>query len=202
MVRAMSLRHVLVSLSVACLAACSSSDTIVSLNVTATDRVPVVERIHVTFKQGSRSYSHDFTPPKETSADKVESIKNKFFERITLPGDWDEASAKISVEAFQKGGAAFDPALSAETTVTIEPEGVAAAFVNFDIPEPPPEGGAGGEGAGGAAGEGGAPSAGGAPGEGGAPGAGGVSNGAGGTPGEGGAAGETAGGAGGAGGAG
>ena len=187
MVRVMSLRHVFVSLSVACLAACSSGDTIVSLNVTATDRVPVVERLHVTFKQGSHSYVHDFTPPKETSDDEVDSIKNGFFERITLPGDWNEAAAKITVEAFQKGGSPFDPALTDETTVTLQPEGVVAAYVKLDIPEPPPVGGAGGEAAGGASG------AGGAPGEGGASPTGGVPNDAGGTPGEGGAAGAAAG---------
>jgi hypothetical protein len=161
MVRFMTLRHVFVSLSVACLAACSSGDTIVSLNVTATDRVPVVERIQVTFKQGSHSYVHDFAPPKETSGDDVESIKNGFYQRITLPGDWDEATAKISIEAFQDGGGSFTPALTDETTVTLEPEGVVAAYVELDIPEPPPVGGAGGEGAGGAPGEGGTSPAGG-----------------------------------------
>ena len=177
----MSLRHVFVSLSIACLGACSSGDTIVSLNVTATDRVPVVERLHVTFKQGSRSYVHDFAPPKETSGDDVESIKNGFFQRITLPGDWDEAAAKISVEAFQKGGDSFDPALTDETTVTLQPEGVVAAYVKLDIPEPPPMGGAGGEGAGGASSEGGAP------GEAGGAATGGVPDEAGGSPSEGGA---------------
>jgi len=188
MVRRMTFRHVLVSLSVACLAACSSSDTIVSLNVTATDRVPAVERIQVTFKQGSHSYVRNFAPPSEMSAapDPVASIKNGFFERIALPGDWDEASAKVSVEAFRTGGSAFDPPLVDETTVKLEPEGVVAAYVKLDIPEPPPvmmgAGGAGGDGAGGsgAGGDGaggntpagGASSEAGAAGEGGAAGAG------------------------------
>ncbi len=165
MVRAMTLRHVCVSLAVACLTACSSDDTIVSLNVTATDRVPVVERLHVTFKQGSRSFVHDFAPPTEAGPDEdsPSSIKNGFYERITLPEGWDEANAQVSVEAFQKGGDPFDPALTDETIVKIEPEGVVAAYVKLDIPEPPPPmGGAGGEGAGGAPAEGGAPGSGGA----------------------------------------
>jgi hypothetical protein len=157
----MTLRHVFVSLAVTCLAACSSDDTIVSLNVTATDRVPVVETMKVTFKQGSRSYVYDFKPPTETSAapDSVSSVKNSFFERITLPGDWDEAEATVAVEAFKVGGGSFSPALTDDTTVVIQPDGAAAAYVELDIPEAPPppaEGGAGGEG--GTPGEGGAPS--------------------------------------------
>lgn len=163
----MTLRHVFVSLAVTCLAACSSDDTIVSLNVTATDRVPVVERMQVTIKQGSRSFVYDFNPPNDitTAPEGVSSIKNSFFERITLPGDWDEAEARISVEAFQEDGDSFAPKLTDDTAVTIVPDGAVAAYVELDIPaEPPPpaEGGAGGEGAGGAGNEGGTP-AGGAP---------------------------------------
>jgi hypothetical protein len=162
----MTLRHVFVSLAVTCLAACSSDDTIVSLNVTATDRVPVVERMQVTIKQGSRSFVYDFKPPNDisTAPEGVSSVQNSFFERITLPGDWDEAEARISVEAFQEEGDSFAPPLTDDTAVTIVPEGAVAAYVQLDIPAepPPPEGGAGGEGGGGAGNEGGAP-AGGAP---------------------------------------
>jgi hypothetical protein len=185
----MTFRHVLVSLAVTCLCACSSDDTIVSLNVTATDRVPAVEHLQVTVKQGSHTHAYSFVPPDETSAepDSVKSIKNSFFQRITLPGDWDESEATVSVEALQAGDAKFDPPLVDETEVTIRPNGVVAAFVKLDIPEAPPmeggEGGAGGE-AGAAAGgnggaannEGGTPGAAGTTGEGegGAPSAGGA----------------------------
>jgi hypothetical protein len=187
MVRGMTFRHVLVSLSIACLCACSSDDTIVSLNVNASDRVPAVEHLQVTFKQGSHSYAYEFAPPTDTSGDGVKSIKNGFFQRITLPGDWDEADAMVSVEAFQANGAAFTPPLVDETQITIVPEGTVAAYVKLDIPEPPPMGAAG-DGAGGAASEGGAPateggappSEGGAPENGGAPGVGGAAAGAGG----------------------
>jgi hypothetical protein len=166
----MTYRHVLVSLAVTCLCACSSDDTIVSLNVTASDRVPVVERMQVTVKQGSRTFEYEFEPPTETPEEGDPSVKNSFFERITLPGDWSEATAEISVEAFQEGGAAFTPSLSDETEVTLRPEGAVAAYVKLDIPEEPPMNGAGGEGgAGGAPTDGGAPSAGGAPTDGGAP---------------------------------
>jgi len=164
----MTFRHVLVSLAVTCLCACSSDDTVVSLNVSATDRVPVVERMQVTFKQGSHSYAYEFAPPTETSADPdaPKSIKNSFFQRISLPGDWDESDALVSVEAFQTGGSAFEPPLGDETHVTLRPEGAVAAFVKLDIPEPP-MGGAPSDG--GAPNDGGAPSNGGAPSDGGAP---------------------------------
>jgi hypothetical protein len=166
----MTVRHVLVSLAVTCLCACSSDDTIVSLNVTASDRVPVVARMQVTVKQGSRTFEYDFAPPTEEPEDGTPSVKNGFFERITLPGDWSESVAEISVEAFQKGGGAFEPALTDETTVTLRPEGAVAAYVKLDMPEEPPMGGAGGEGgAGGTASEGGVPSEGGAVTNGGAP---------------------------------
>lgn len=185
----MTYRHVLVSFAVTCLCACSSDDTIVSLNVTASDRVPVVERMQVTVKQGSHTFEYEFEPPTETPEDGDPSVKNGFFERITLPGDWSESTAEITVEAFQKGGAAFAPALTDETKVTLRPEGAVAAFVELDIPEEPPMGGAGGEGGAGGAptdgGAGGVPAEGGTPSEagassGGAPGAGGAGAGAGG----------------------
>jgi hypothetical protein len=173
----MTFRHVLVSLAVTCLCACSSDDTIVSLNVTATDRVPAVEQLHVTFKQGSHSYAYTFTPPQETS-DSGESIKNSFYQRITLPGDWEDSGATVSVEATQEGDAPFTPPLVDETRITIRPNGVVAAFVKLDIPEEMPMTGGAGEGGGGAGGapasEGGAPGAAGAVSSGGVPSEGGV----------------------------
>lgn len=180
----MTFRHVLVSLAVTCLCACSSDDTIVSLNVAATDRVPVVDGLQVTIKQGSHTYAYEFTPPTDTSPepDKVESIKNSFFHRITLPGDWDDANALVSVEALKKGGGSFAPPLVDETEITLRPNGAVVAYVKLDIPEDVPMGGAGGEGGGGsdgeagasgneagAAGEGGTTTAGGAPSDGGVP---------------------------------
>ena len=155
----MTFRHVWVSLAALTIAAaCSSDDTIVTLNVTATDRVPAVERIQVTFTQGSRKVVRDFEPPSEKSnppegEEPVESIKNGFFKRLTLPDDWEEAKATVVVEAFDGNGDRFDPPLVDETTVTILPNEVVAAYVSLDIPEAPPptgEGGAGGAGAGGA----------------------------------------------------
>lgn len=161
----MTFRHVCVSLAALTFAAaCSSDDTIVTLNVTATDRVPAVERLEVTFTQGSRKLVREFEPPSETSSppegeEPVTSIKNSFFERLTLPDDWENAEATLAIEAFQEGGEPFSPPLVDETTFTVHPNAVVAAYVELDIPEEPPpmtgEGGAGGEG-GGVGGAGGA----------------------------------------------
>lgn len=159
----MTFRHVWVSLAaLTFVAACSSDDTIVSLNVSATDRVPAVESLKVTFTQGSRKLVRDFEPPTDESSppegeEPVVSIKNSFFERLTLPDDWEEADAKLMVEAFQVGGEPFDPPLVDETTVSILPNKAVAAYVELDIPEEPPpvsEGGAGGAGGAGAGGDG------------------------------------------------
>lgn len=178
----MTFRHVIVSLAaVSGLAACSSGDTIVSLNVSATDAVPVVDELRVTITQGSREHVARFAPPqdKPTGDDPPPpSIKNTFFERIKLPDDWDEAAATVEVEATNENGAPFVPVLGDETTVKIRPEGVTVAYVQLDIPAAGTggtggAGGAGGESAGGAggvaAGAGGDPSGAGATGEAGAP---------------------------------
>ena len=169
----MTFRRVVVSLAaVWALSACSNGDTVVSLNVTATDAVPVVEQLHVTITQGSRRYVKDFAPPIETpTGDDAPppSIKNTFFERLTLPEGWEEEATLIRVEAQHADGSPLEPPLSDETTVTLEPEGVVAAYIQLDIPVEVPsgEGGAGGAGGaneGGTAGQvaGGAPSLGGA----------------------------------------
>jgi hypothetical protein len=167
----MTFRRVLVSLAAVCaLSACSNGDTIVALNVTATDAVPMVEQLHVTITQGSRRHVQDFAPPTETPTGEdapPPSIKNSFFQRLTLPDGWAEEPALIKVEAQHSDGSPFEPPLSDETTVTLRPEGVVAAYIELNIPaeEPSNAGGAGGAGGAGASG---GEAAGGAPGLGGA----------------------------------
>src|SRR3978361_841477 len=99
----MTFRHVSASLAaVSFLVACSGGETVVSLNVTASDAVPVVDRLHVTIKQGGGQPVGDFPPPTETptgDAAPPPSIKNSFFHRITLPDGWAEESASVHVEA-------------------------------------------------------------------------------------------------------
>jgi hypothetical protein len=167
----MTFRRFAVSLLAVCsLFACSDDDSIVALNVTAGADVPVVEKLHVTITQGSRKFVYDFKPPVEAAtADAEASIQNSFFERITLPESFTDQDALVQVEALKSGGAPFDPALTDETTVHIEENGVVAAYVKLELPvtDPEPEpaaggaGGAGGE-TGGAGGETGATSEGGA----------------------------------------
>jgi uncharacterized membrane protein YgcG len=174
----MTIRHAFVSLAaIIGLAACSDEDTIVSLNVTASDAVPVVDTLRVTITQGSRKHVSNFAPPIETpTAPEGEqppppSIKNSFFQRITLPEGWSESSASVDVVALQGNGEPFSPSFSAMTTAVIQPEGVVAAFVKLDLPAPPEppggDGGAGGAGTGGAASGGSATGGGGASGGGG-----------------------------------
>jgi hypothetical protein len=159
----MTFRRFAVSLlSVCSLFACSDDDTIVALNVTAGADVPVVDQLHVTITQGSRKFVYDFKPPIDAATDDAEaSIKDSFFERITLPDSFADQDALVQVEALKAGGASFDPTLTDETTVHIEENGVVAAYVKLELPVTvPPETGAGG--AGGAGGEAGATSEGGA----------------------------------------
>lgn len=201
----MTIRHVIVSLAaVSGLAACSSGDTIVSLNVSATDAVPVVDELRVTITQGSREHVARFAPPRDMPTGEnapPPSIKNTFFERIKLPDGWEEANATVEVEASDENGDPFMPALVDETSVTIQPEGVVVAYVQLDIPAAGTGGTGGAGGAGGAGGEPGA-GAGGVPanaGAGGEPASAGATGEAGAPSGAGGAAGaETAGGAAGA----
>jgi hypothetical protein len=170
----MTFRRFAVSLfSVCSLLACSDDDSIVALNVTAGADVPVVAQLHVTITQGSRKLVYDFKPPVEPAmGEGAPSIKDSFFERITLPDDFEDQDALVEVEALQGDRAPFDPPLTDETTVRIEENGVVAAYVKLELPkmDPEPEPGAGG--AAGASGDGGATSEGGAGGtasEGGAP---------------------------------
>jgi hypothetical protein len=164
----MTFRRLAVSLvSVCALLACSDEDAVVALNVTAADNVPVVAQLHVTITQGSHRLVHDFTPPVESGeAGAAPTIKNSFFERITLSDDFDDENAQVVVEALQAGAVPFQPALTSETTVPIEEDGAVAAYVTLAFPPPLTEPDAGAQaGAGGDAGAGGAS---GAPSEGGA----------------------------------
>jgi len=167
----MTFRRFAVSLvSVCALLACSDEAAVVALNVTASDDVPVVAQLHVTITQGAHKFVYDFEPPTEPGKDDAgPSIQNSFFERITLPDDFEDEDAKVHVEALQAGSVPFIPPLSGETSVRIEDDGAVAAYVTLAFPPAPPPTGGGGEageaGAGGSAGDegvAGAPSEGGA----------------------------------------
>src|SRR5690349_10108237 len=150
----MTFRRFAVSLvSVCALLACSDEGSVVALNITATDDVPVVDQLHVSITQGSRKFVYDFTPPIDPAmGDAGPSIKNSFFERITLPDSFDDEDALVHVEAMHAGAVPFTPPLASETTVRVEEDGAVAAYVTLAFPTPLPgpddgaEAGAGGEG--------------------------------------------------------
>jgi len=148
----MTFRRFAVSLASVCaLVACADEAAIVALNVTADADVPVVAELHVTITQGSRKFVYDFTPPIQAGeGDAAPSIQHSFFERITLPGNFDARDARVFVEALQAGAVPFAPPVSSETTVRIEADGAVAAYVTLAFPLPPPpdlvgDAGAGGE---------------------------------------------------------
>jgi len=117
----MTFRRFAVSLiSVCALLACSDEASIVALNVTAGADVPVVDQLHVTFTQASHKFDYEFSPPTEPGmGDAGPSIQDSFFQRITLPDDFDDEDVLIQVEALQAGGVPYTPPLSSETTVSV-----------------------------------------------------------------------------------
>ena len=151
----MTFRRFAVSLASVCaLVACADEAAIVALNVTADADLPVVAQLHVTITQGARKFVYDFTPPIQAAeGDAGPTIQHSFFERITLPGDFDARAARVLVEALQAGAIPFTPPLTSETTIRIEADGAVAAYVTLAFPLPPPpdltgDAGAGSEGGG------------------------------------------------------
>lgn len=136
----MTFRRLAVSLASVCaLLACADQAAVVALNVTAAADVPVVAQLHVTITQGSRQFVYDFAPPIEAGeGDAGPSIQHSFFERITLPKDFDDQAARVLVEALQAGAVPFSPPLSSETSVRIAADGAVAAYVTLAFPPLPP----------------------------------------------------------------
>jgi hypothetical protein len=151
----MTFRRFVVSLASVCaFLACADQAAIVALNVAAEADVPVVDQLHVTITQGSHKFVYDFEPPiGPGEGDAGPSIQRSFFERITLPRDFDGRDARVLVEALQAGAVPFTPPLTSETTVRIEADGAVAAYVTLAFPplaplDPSGDAGASGEGGG------------------------------------------------------
>jgi len=159
------------------LLACSEDDTIVALNVTSSTDVGEVSRLNVKLTQGETEFVYDIEDPPHDDADGMAGdairIKDRFYERITLPDSFKTGSTRIDVEAYDAGGSLTLTA--APVFVKVREQETVAATVAFDRPDapepppPPPEGGAGGM-----AGDAGAPSTGGTGGTGGVGGTGGT----------------------------
>jgi hypothetical protein len=124
------------------LPSCSSSDTIVALNVSSSDNVGAVSALHVTISQeGTTPFTDRFAPPSVAVGDAGEmAINPMFFQRETLPDGFTNTPATVAVDALDENQKVF---LSASVSVTIVPGGVTAAFVSFarEVPDAGTDGG-------------------------------------------------------------
>lgn len=122
------LHCVLLSWAASLLGACAN-DTILSLNVSATEDVGAIREIAVQVEQPGRApLSSTFVPPSQTLEDGGIVIASEFFERIELPERFDDGAAAVSIEARSAGAA---PALTASTPVDLRSGGAVAAFVSL-----------------------------------------------------------------------
>jgi hypothetical protein len=142
--------------------ACSSGDTIVSLNVNSSSDVELVTRLHVKFVQGNASHEVDLVPPTrevqvEGAADGVNKtvIASSFYRRITLPAAFKDGEATLDVEAYNDAQLILDPA---PISIELEEKETVAAFVELK-PATSAGGGTGGTGGTTAVGAGGTDSA-------------------------------------------
>lgn len=138
--------------------ACSSGDTIVSLNVTSSNDVGLVTRLHVKVVQGSASQEVDLEPPTRDVQDQGAAggvnkkvIASSFYRRITLPGAFKDGEATLDVEAYNGAQLVVDPQPIA---IELEEKETVAAFVDLK-PAPTAAGGSGGVGGTSATGAGG-----------------------------------------------
>ena len=129
--------------------ACSSGDTIVSLNVNSSSDVEMVTRLHVKFAQGNASYEEDLVPPtKDVQVQGAAGGVNKtvivssFYPRITLPAAFKDGEATVDLEAYDDAQLIVDPA---PVSIELEEKETVAAFVDLK-PATAPAGGSGGAG--------------------------------------------------------
>jgi hypothetical protein len=110
--------------------ACSSTDTIVSVNVASDDTVGAVTGMHVTITQGSQTLTSDLVPP-VMKTDAGDVIKKMFFQRIVLPDAFLTGPATVMVEADRAGGP-----LKVSKDFAIDYEAVVAVFIDLGVPKP------------------------------------------------------------------
>ena len=112
---------------------CSSSDTVVALNVEFKAPIAGLSTLQVTIAQpGQAPNVTSITPPTDPS-DAGPKVRDKFYERITLPEGWPEAVAAIQVDAKNAGGSTLE---TQKTAAEIVENGAVAAFVTFGAPPP------------------------------------------------------------------
>jgi hypothetical protein len=123
--------------AVSLLCSCAADDTIVAVNVNATDQVGNPSAIVITITQaGQTPVNRELAPPTRP-IDGGTAIRQMFFERVTLPESWESGPAKVRVEA--RNGASVS-VTSEEVEIEIRDEGAVAAYVDLgEEPEPMPE---------------------------------------------------------------
>jgi hypothetical protein len=149
--------------------ACSDSDTIVALNISAKKDLGLVTKLQVTITQGSKApFTEDITTvPTQTikvdadgegGAPPVDEmvISDSFYHRLTLPSSFTDGKAMLDVLSFDKNGAAYIHPEPVE--IEIREKEATTAWVKLEIPMP--VGGMGGAGGAGGASTGGAASGG------------------------------------------
>jgi hypothetical protein len=127
------LRAVIGSCVAVCtIAACSSSDTLLALNVNSTKgEIGSVSAIDVTVtQQGNSPFKTSFAPDLVATGDGGQMLPDKFYRRIALPDSFDKAPADINVSATNSRGLAF----SGTAKVTIQPEEAVVATVTLALP--------------------------------------------------------------------
>ena|SRR5688572_10377800 len=112
---------------------CSSSDTIVALNVEFKAPIAGLSTLQVTIAQPGLSPNVTSITPPTDPGDAGPKIRDKFFERITLPDGWAEVVATIQVDAKNAAGTTLE---TQKTSAQIVEAGAVAAFVTFGAPPP------------------------------------------------------------------
>lgn len=122
-------RVALSSCLLALAAGCGSDDTIVALNVGIQRDLAGLATLDVTITQAGQSpVTATISPPTDPLDGGGSKVRAAFFERITLPESWTDASADIVVVAKSTVGSTL---AEARTTTEINDDGVVAAQVNF-----------------------------------------------------------------------
>lgn len=122
------------------LAACSESDTVISVNVAYGDGVTELETLRFTLEQGSNPEVEEVIDAPKTMNDQGQLLPH--FHRVTVPDSWDDSEATVLVEALDSRDRLI---VSDEATVRVRVGSGVAAFVELGIEaeEPSPEGDAG-----------------------------------------------------------
>lgn len=124
------------------LAACSESDTVISVNVAYGDGLTEVETLRFTLEQEGNPEVEEVVDAPKVENDMMELVPDDFFHRVTLPDSWDDGEATVLVEALDSRSRLI---ISDEATVRVRVGTAVAAFVELAIEaeEPSPEGDAG-----------------------------------------------------------